>query len=41
MTINVSVSEVSDGSQDFDFERMYERITQIMKIFEHGVMMGE
>lgn len=40
MTINVSVDQM-DESEDFDFDKMYERITQIMKIFEHGVLRGE
>ncbi len=40
MTINVSVDQVEDG-KDFDFDKMYERITQIMKIFEHGVLQGD
>lgn len=41
MTINVSVNEVKIESEGFDFDKMIERITQTMKIFEHGVMAGE
>jgi AcrR family transcriptional regulator len=38
MTTNISVREIEENNQKFDFERMYERISQVIKIFEHGVM---
>ncbi|MCK5731728.1 MAG: TetR/AcrR family transcriptional regulator [Tenericutes bacterium] len=41
MTVNVTVNEVSDGKFDLDYENMTERIAQIMKIFEHGVVAGK
>lgn len=37
MTINVSVNEMSDSKQIFDFDKMYEKIEQIVNIIEHGV----
>lgn len=40
MTVNVTVNEVGDGKFDLDYENMTERIAQIMKIFEHGVVAG-
>lgn len=41
MTINVSIDEVADGSHDFNYNKMLERITLIMDIFEKGVINGE
>lgn len=41
LTMNISVSQVSGENNDFNFDEMLERIAQILKIFEHGVMVGE
>ncbi|MBI9009303.1 MAG: TetR/AcrR family transcriptional regulator [Tenericutes bacterium] len=37
MTINVSVNEMSDSKESFDFDKMYQKIEQIVNIIEHGV----
>lgn len=41
MTVNVSVNEMSGESKEFNFDNMYERITQIIKIIESGVIVGD
>lgn len=41
MTINVTVNELDDVNKEFNYEKMLERITQIMNIFEFGVKTGE
>ena len=41
MTVNVTTNEVSSENLELDFENMKERIAQIMKIFEHGVVAGK
>lgn len=40
MTINISVSQI-EKNNEFNYDKMLERVTQVMKIFEHGVMNGE
>jgi len=41
ITTNVSINEMEANAGDFDFDKMIERITQILKIFEKGVAEGE
>lgn len=41
LTLNVSIDEIQSEVSKIDFDHMYERITQIIQIIEHGVMTGE
>lgn len=41
MTVNISIEEFNLDSKNFNFERILERITQVIKIFEIGVKQGE
>ncbi|HPJ23532.1 MAG TPA: TetR/AcrR family transcriptional regulator [Bacillota bacterium] len=41
MTMNISIDEIKPGSADVNYQDMQERITQILKIIEHGVVEGE
>jgi len=41
MTINVTANELDEEHNDFNYDNMMKRITQIMKIFEFGVKTGE
>jgi len=40
MTVNISVNQI-DKYNEFKYDKMLERVTQVMKIFEHGVMKGK
>lgn len=41
LTMNVAVNEISGDSKEFNFDNMYERITQIINIIENGVIVGD
>lgn len=41
MTTNISVNEITDEHSEFDYNGMYEKLSQILKIIEHGVMEEE
>lgn len=41
MTTNISVNEITDKHSEFDYNGMYEKLSQILKIIEHGVMEEE
>jgi len=41
MTTNISVNEITDDHSEFDYNGMYEKLSQILKIIEHGVMEEE
>lgn len=41
LTTNISVNQVSEKNSEFNYDDMLERVTQILKIFEHGVMIGK
>lgn len=41
MTINITISELDRETKQFNYDKILERITQIIKIFEFGVKNGE
>lgn len=41
MTVNISIAELDLETKEFNYNKIIERITQIIKIFEIGVKQGE
>lgn len=41
LTVNISIDEIVEHVENINFEKIYERVTQIINIIEHGVKLGE
>lgn len=41
LTMNVTISKLTPGQKEIDYDDMIERITKTINIIEHGVMKGE